>query len=100
MVSAVGVVPITLHLLPRNGDVFSILASASEPLSIFEGSFCWIAVRRVATALRRLVGHEPRRVELLVDGHVRSRVSGVVLLRPRRGGGRGDATMREIAVTE
>src|SRR5216683_3663061 len=83
MVSAIGAVPITLHLLPWNGDVFSIVAPSSEPLSIFEDGFCWIAIRLVATALRRLVGHEPRRVELLVDGHISGRVSGVVLLRPR-----------------
>jgi len=83
MVSAIGAVPITLHLLPRNGDVFSIVAPSSEPLSIFEDGFCWIAIRLVATALRRFVGHEPRRVERLVEGHIRGRVSGVVLLRPR-----------------
>ena len=86
MVSAIGAVPITLHLLPRNGDVFSIVAPSSEPLSIFEDGFCWIAIRLVATALRRLVGHEPRRVELIVDGHVCRRVFSVVLLRRRMSG--------------
>jgi hypothetical protein len=88
MVSAVWVVPITLRLLPRNGDVFFILASSSEPLSIFEGGFCWIAIHLVATAHRRLVGHEPRRAELLVDGQVCGLVSGVVLLRARMSGKR------------
>src|SRR5262249_10219626 len=80
MVSAVRVVPTTLDLIPRDGDVLSILAPSSKPLSILEGDFRRIAIRLVTTALIRLVGHEPRRVKLLVDGYIRGRVSGVALL--------------------
>jgi hypothetical protein len=83
MASAVGVIPIALHFLPGHRDVFSILAPSSKPLSVFEDYFRWIAIRFVTTAFRRLIGHEPRRIELLVDGQVGGGVSGVVLLGTR-----------------
>src|ERR1700730_13035534 len=83
MASAVGGIPIELHFFTRYRDVFSILAPSSEPLSIFEDGLCWITIRLVTTAFRRVVGHEPRRIELLVDRQVRDGVSGVVLLRAR-----------------
>src|SRR6476620_4509422 len=66
MVSAIGVIPITLHLDPWNGNVLPILAPPSVPLSFFEDYFRGVAVGIVATTPCRSVGHEPRRIEFFV----------------------------------
>ena len=67
MVTPIGIVPIAFHLLPGNGNVYSILSSACVPLTALKFYFRRIAIGLVAARFARLIGHKPSRVELLVQ---------------------------------
>jgi hypothetical protein len=67
VVTPIGIVPIAFHLLPGNGNVYSILSSACVPLTALKFYFRRIAIGLVAARFARLIGHKPSRVELLVQ---------------------------------
>ena len=67
MVSAVGIVPVLLHLLRRNEDVLAVLSAPRVDAAVNIFYFRRVAVRIVAAANPRMVGHAPGRIELLVQ---------------------------------
>jgi hypothetical protein len=70
MVSTVWIVPIPLDLFRRNENVFSILSPFGKDVAVDVPDLGWIAVRIIATASVRMIGHMPRRIEFLVQGHI------------------------------
>jgi hypothetical protein len=67
MVSAVRVISIPLDLLRWNGNVLSILSALCVDVSVDVSDFGRIAVRVIAAANGRMIGHAPCRVEFLVQ---------------------------------
>jgi hypothetical protein len=67
MVPAVGIVPVVLHLLLRNENVFPVLPSPCINPAINKFDVGRIAVGIVAAAHGRIVGHVPGRIEFLVQ---------------------------------
>ena len=59
MVSAIRIVPVTFDLFRWNGDEFSVLSAFCVDLSVNVPDFSRVAVRIVATATGRVVGHMP-----------------------------------------
>ena len=59
MVSAIGIVPVPLYLLRWNGDVLSVLPAFCVEVAVKVLDFSRVAVRLIATAQRRIVGHVP-----------------------------------------
>jgi len=59
VVSAVGVVPVALHLLRRNGDVFPVFSALCVEVAVNVPDFSRVAVRLIATANGRIIGHVP-----------------------------------------
>ena len=67
VVTPIGIVPIAFHLLPGNGNVYSVLSSACVPLTALKFYFRRIAIGLLAARFARLIGHKPSRLELLVQ---------------------------------
>jgi hypothetical protein len=59
VVSAIGIVPVPLYLLRWNGDVLSVLPAFGVEVAVKVLDFSRVAVRLIATAQRRIVGHVP-----------------------------------------
>jgi hypothetical protein len=74
MVSAVRVISIPLDLLRWNGNVLSILSALCVDVSVDVSDFGRIAVRVIAAANGRMIGHVPGRVEFLVQELILRRV--------------------------
>jgi hypothetical protein len=59
VVSAIGIVPVPLYLLRWNGNVLSVLPAFCVEVAVKVLDFSRVAVRLIATAQRRIVGHVP-----------------------------------------
>lgn len=86
MIASVRIVAMTLDLLRWNDDPLPVLSPASEERGADVLDLGRAAVLLVAAALGRIVGHVPRRVELLVDGRILRRMVVTVILSLRREG--------------
>ena len=67
MVSAIGIVPVPLYLFRWNGNVLAVFSASCVDVAVNELDFSGIAVRFVATAKGRIVGHAPLCIELFVQ---------------------------------
>ena len=67
MVSAVGIVPVVLYLFSWNGNVLAVLSASCVDHSINVPDFSRVAVRLVATANGRIVGHVPLCIKLFMQ---------------------------------
>jgi hypothetical protein len=74
MISAVGIVSVPFDLLRWNGNVFSILSAFCVDVAVDVFDFGRIAVRVIAAANGRMIGHAPCRVEFLVQELILRRV--------------------------
>ena len=74
VIATVGIIPIALYLLRRDAQPFSIFPPPRVDDVAAHPNFCWIAVGLIAARSRRLVGHEPGRVELFVQRHIGARM--------------------------
>ncbi|MDB5576732.1 MAG: hypothetical protein JWR80_1908 [Bradyrhizobium sp.] len=74
MVSAIRVVSIPFDLLRWNGNVLSILSALRIDVAVDVLDFSRIAVRFIAAAGPRMIGHAPCRIELLVQELILRRV--------------------------
>lgn len=79
MVSTIGIVPAVLHFLRRNQNVFPVFPALCVDPAVDIFDIGRIAVRAVAAAQRRIIGHMPSRVELFVQRHVLGRMSALSL---------------------
>jgi hypothetical protein len=75
MISAIGIVPIPLYLFRWHGNVFSVFSALCVNFAVNVLDFSRIAVRFIATANRRIIGHLPFRIELLVQGLILRRMA-------------------------
>jgi hypothetical protein len=67
MVSAIGIVPVTLYLLRWNANVLSVFSAFCVDVAVDVLDFSRVAVRVIATADGRLIGHTPCRIEFIVQ---------------------------------
>jgi hypothetical protein len=67
VISAIRVVSIALDLFRWNQDVLSVFSAFCVNVAINVLDFGRIAVRIVAAANGRIIGHVPRRIEFLVQ---------------------------------
>ena len=74
MVSAIRVVSIPLDLLRGNGNVLSILSTSCIDVTATVFDLSRIAVRLIAAADGRMIGHAPCRVEFFVQELILRRV--------------------------
>jgi hypothetical protein len=74
MVSAIRVVSISLDLLRWYGNVLSILSAFCVDVAVDVSDLRRIAVRVIAAADGRMIGHVPRRIEFLVQELILRRV--------------------------
>jgi hypothetical protein len=70
VISAIRVVSIPLDFFRWNENVFSVFSALGVDVAIDVLDFGGIAVRIIATANRRMVGHMPGRIEFIVQGHI------------------------------
>src|SRR5215216_6423277 len=70
MIAAIRIVPIALHLVRWNPQPFSIFSATSIDIVFLHPNFCRIAIGFIAARPCWLIGHIPRRVELLVDWQI------------------------------
>ncbi|MGD0849911.1 hypothetical protein [Bradyrhizobium sp.] len=70
MISSVRIVPVPLDFFRRNENVFSSFSALGVDVAVRVFYFGRIAVRTIATASRRMVGHMPRRIEFLMQRHI------------------------------
>jgi hypothetical protein len=67
MVSAIGIVPVPLYLFSWNGNVLAVLSASCVDVAVNVLDFRRVAVRLVATANGRIVGHVPFRIKLFME---------------------------------
>jgi hypothetical protein len=67
VVPAIGIVPVVLYLFSWNGNVLAVLSASCVDLAINVLDFSRIAVRLVATANGRIVGHMPLCIKLFMQ---------------------------------
>jgi hypothetical protein len=70
VISAVRIVSVPFDFFRWNENVFSIFSALGVDFAIDVLDLGRIAVRIIATAGRWMVGHMPRWIEFLVQGHV------------------------------
>ena len=59
MISAIGIVPVPLYLLRRNGNVLPVFSAFGVDVAVNVLDFSRVAVRLIATANGRIIGHVP-----------------------------------------
>jgi hypothetical protein len=59
MISAIGIVPVPLDLLRWNKNVLPVFSALRVNFAVNVLDFSRVAVRLIATAGRRIVGHVP-----------------------------------------
>ena len=59
MVSAIGIVPVALYLFSWNGNVLAVFSASCVDVAVNVPDLSRVAVRLVATANGRIVGHVP-----------------------------------------
>ena len=67
MISAIRIVPVPLYFFRRNENVLSVLSTFCVNVAVDVLDLSRIAVRIIAAANRRTIGHVPCRIELLVQ---------------------------------
>ena len=67
MISAIGIVPVQLDLFRWNGNVLSVLSAFCVDVAVDVLDFGRIAVRVIATADGRIVGHVPLCIKFFVQ---------------------------------
>jgi hypothetical protein len=67
VISAIGIVSVPLDLFRWNWNVLSVLSAFCVDVAVDVFDFCRIAVRVIATADGRMIGHAPCWIELLVQ---------------------------------
>jgi hypothetical protein len=72
--ATVGTIPIAFYLLRRDAQPFSIFPPPCVDGVAAHPNFCRIAVGLIAARSRRLIGHKPSRVELLVQRQIGARM--------------------------
>jgi hypothetical protein len=83
VIAAVGIIPVPLYFLGRNENVFPVLPTLRKDAAVDRFDFGRVAVRIVATAEHRIIGHAPRRIKPLMQRLILSgmvAMSGLVLL--------------------
>ena len=60
MISAIGIVPVPLYLLRWNSNVLPVLSALRVKLAVNVLDFSRVAVRLIAAANGRIIGHVPR----------------------------------------
>jgi hypothetical protein len=75
VISAIGIIPIPLYLFSWHGNVLSVFSALCVDLAVNVLDFSRIAVRLIATANRRIIGHAPFRIELLMQGLILRRMT-------------------------
>jgi len=60
VISAIRIVPVPLYLFRWNGNVLSVLSASCVDVAIDVLDFSRVAVRIIATAGGRIIGHVPR----------------------------------------
>jgi len=106
MVATVGIVPVSLDFLDRDQDVFPVLPAPRVDLAVDVADLGRVAIRAVAAAQHRIVGHVPARIKLLVQKLVLRRMvtmcsilSSLVGLHARHQGKRQRDRQEELANT-
>jgi hypothetical protein len=59
MISAIGIVPVPLYLLRWNGNVLPVFSAFCVYVAVNVLDFSGVAVRLIATANGRIIGHVP-----------------------------------------
>ena len=67
MIPAIGIVPVALYLLRWNGNVLAVLSTFCVDVAVNILDFSRVAVRLVATANGRIVGHVPLGIKLFMQ---------------------------------
>jgi hypothetical protein len=67
VISAVRIVSVPLDFFRWNENVFSVFSALGVDVAVDVLDLGRIAIRIIATAGRRMVGHTPRRIEFLVQ---------------------------------
>jgi hypothetical protein len=67
VVSAIGIVPVPLYLFRRNGYVLPVFSAFCVDVAVNVLDFSRVAVRLVATANGRIVGHAPSWIKPFVE---------------------------------
>lgn len=67
MIPTVGIIPVSLHFLGWDQDVFPVFSAPRINLAILVPDLGRIAVRAVAAAERRIIRHMPGRIEFFVQ---------------------------------
>jgi hypothetical protein len=67
VIPAVGIVPVVLYLFRWNGNILAVLSASCVDVAINVLDFSRVAVRLVATANGRIVGHVPLCIKLLMQ---------------------------------
>ena len=67
MIPAIGIVPVVLYLFSWNGNVLAVLSASCAELAVNVPDFSRVAVRLVATANGRIVGHVPLCIKFFVQ---------------------------------
>jgi hypothetical protein len=67
MVAAVGIISVSLHLLGWDEDVLSVFPASRVDFAVDVSHLGRVAIRVVAAAEHRIVGHMPAGIELLVQ---------------------------------
>src|SRR5262245_34951635 len=83
VIPAVRAIALLFNLFPGHTNVNAIFTTSGFPKAIAKANFCRIAILAVTARYFGPVGHHPRRIEFLVNGHIGSRM--IVILSPRLG---------------
>ena len=67
MVSAIGIVPVALYLFSWNGNVLAVFSASCVDVAVNVLDLSRVAVRLVATANGRIVGHAPLCIKLFMQ---------------------------------
>jgi len=67
VIPAIGIVPVALYLFGRNGNVLAVLPASCVDVAVNVLDFSRVAVRLVATADGRIVGHVPLCIKFFVQ---------------------------------
>jgi hypothetical protein len=67
VIPAIGIVPVALYLFRWNGNVLAVLSTFCVDVAVNILDFSRVAVRLVATANGRIVGHVPLCIKLFVQ---------------------------------
>jgi len=67
VIPAIGIVPVALYLFSWNGNVLAVLSASCVDVAVNVLDFSRVAVRLVATANGRIVGHVPSRIKLFMQ---------------------------------